>query len=226
VTSTPEISSQIGTAQALVNRGSPGLYLAGVAFQGAQVGILLQTPALPAPGNNGTYQWIQIINNDQMKVRTATGTQTCLSPNGYPALDNHYPYGTPGGSLFSVNRPNDTVTDNPGINLNAVWGESQRLFSATMYLMWDPSLPSGCTPATAISASNCTSIPVPLASVAWQFPGNGINTLQNQINGTTWVVPCGPGQASQCAAVAPGTDPQQSFPKWTKVFTNGNYNCQ
>ncbi|MCC7157777.1 MAG: hypothetical protein IT161_24565 [Bryobacterales bacterium] len=227
VTATPEITTQVGSAQALVNAGVPGMYLAGVQFQTGQVGILFQTPALPAPGNNGTYHWVQIVNSDQIRLRNQDGVLTCLSPAGFPALDNHYPYGTPGGSLFSVNRPNDTATDNPAINLTSTWGEAQRLFSATMYLMWDPTLPAGCTAATATNASTCTSIPVPLASVAWQFPGNAINTLQTQPppNGTTWLVPCGPGQAGQCAAVAPGTDPRQSFPQWNKTFINGQYAC-
>jgi hypothetical protein len=226
VTTTPEITTQVGSADALNRSGTPGLYLVGVPFQGGQVGILFQTPALPAPGNNGTYQWVQIVNTDQIKLRAPSGMLTCLSPTGYPALDNHYPYGTPGGSLFSVNRPNDTASDNPAISLNPTWGEAQRLFSATMYLMWDATLPSGCTAATSSSPSTCTSVPVPLASVAWQFPGVAINTLVSQANGTTWLVPCGPGQAGQCAVVLPGADPRQSFPQWTKVFINGTYSCQ
>jgi hypothetical protein len=226
VTSTPEVTTQTGSAQALVDltRGA-GLYLAGVQFQAGQVGILFQTAALPAPGNNGTYQWAQIVTNDQVKRLTSSGVQTCVSPDGYPGLDGNFPYGTPGASLFSVNRPNDTATDNPGVPFNAGWGELRRLFSAKMYLMWDPTLPSGCTAATPTSESNCKSIPVPLASIVWSYPGDAINTLQNQQNGTTWVTPCGPGQAGQCVTVAPGTDPRQSFPQWTQVL-NISYNCQ
>jgi len=67
-------------------------------------------------------------------------------------------------------------------------------FSATMHLMWDPALPSGCTPASTdphslvSTPSTCTSIPVPLSSVTWHWSGGAINTLANQPNGTTWLL--------------------------------------
>ena len=62
----------------------------------------------------------------------------------------------------------------PGAGLPDNYGEGWETFTATMYLMWDPALPSGCTPAKTVqnsdgtfmsTASTCTSIPIPLSVV-------------------------------------------------------------
>jgi hypothetical protein len=196
---------------------------------GKQTGIIFTTPALPALGDAGTYMWAQLITGDTTTLQTGSaasnGVQTCTPPGAFPQLDLAFPYGIPNGSLFSVNRPNDTATDNPTLKLNAAWGEARRLFSATMYLMWDPTLPSGCTAASPSSTSTCASIPIPIASVAWQSAGDGINTLQTQNNRTNWIVPCGPGSASPCATVTPSMGPHQSFPEWSTTFTGGSITC-
>jgi hypothetical protein len=202
-------------------------------LNGGEVGIVFSTPASPAPGGEtGTYLWVQVVTRDGLQIRTSGGTLTCSPkvPVVFPALDNHFPYGTKGGNLFSVSQPNqnDTATDNPYISLSPAWGETQRLFAATMYLMWDPTLPSGCVAASASGPSTSSSIPIPIASVAWQSGADGINTLQTQLppNGTQWSVPCGPGTAGSCAVAQPGTDPSQSFPRWTNPYVNGSYNCK
>jgi hypothetical protein len=208
----PNIVAQVGWADAAVDkRNGLGLYLLGLPFQGLQAGIILTTNAPPALGNKGAYSWVQIITENQVQVRTAAGPGNCVSPVVYPALDTGYPYGTAGVSLFSILAPNDTATDNPGSSLLAGWGESQRVFSATMYLMWNP--------------ASAGSIPVPVASIPWQFTGDAINTLAQTGNGTTWTVPCGPGAAGRCAAVAAGTPPLQSFPLWETAYTNQKWNC-
>lgn len=236
----PNITVQTGTSAAVVARDGqqqiPKLILGGVQVPGqtGQVGIMFSAPALPAPGNNGTFIWVQLLKRDRLKyLQNINGIATTMNCLGNPApppdmLDTLYPYGLPGGNQFSINRPNDTVTDNPSVSFNTSWGEVARAFQATMYQMWDPTLPTGCVAAHNVGAtvatagtvpSNCTSIPVPLASMSWQFGGDAINTLQVQPppNGTTWTVsvPCGPGTANACVLVTPGTDPRSSFPTWT-----------
>jgi hypothetical protein len=97
----------------------PKLILGGLQVPGypGQVGIVFPSPALPAPGNNGTYIWLQLINRDRLKFqKNMNGTATTMNCLGNPAppaalLDTLYLYGLPGGNQFSINRPNDTVTD-------------------------------------------------------------------------------------------------------------------
>jgi hypothetical protein len=241
VITAPVITSQVGSAQAeMVNvpnppgppNPTPYMLLFGLAAPAGSgssgAGIVFTTPAPPAPGNNGTYLWAQLITTDQAQRRTGNGTTTdvCIESNGsggtltLPVLDNHFPY----GDTVTVTRPNDTAWDAPTFALLSTYVEVQRLFAATMYLMWDPTLPSGCAAASSAGPSTCTSIPIPVGSVAWNFPGNGINTLAPYATGnlTTWVVPCGPGAAGACVTVTPGTSPTASFPQWSSTFTNSN----
>jgi hypothetical protein len=194
----PGFTAQVGSAVGAINKDThlPGLYLLGLPFQGRQAGIIFTANALPALGDQGAYSWVQIVISDQVWIIKAAGQEECTAPTAYPALDTTYPY----SNVFSVSRPNDTATDSPASPLRDSWGESQRSFSAVMYLMWDPVLPA--------------SIPAPLASMPWQFTGDAINTLVTTGNGTTWTVPCGPGTAGQCAEVAAGAPPGQSFPTW------------
>jgi hypothetical protein len=82
------------------------------------------------------------------------------------------------------------------------------LLGATMHLTWDPALPGVEQPDRAAASTvwgpdsktytsapgTCSgSIPVPLASVAWGFRGDAINTLTGQeTTGTNWLPPgCG-----------------------------------
>jgi hypothetical protein len=217
-----------------------GLYVPGVS---GQAGIIFSSPALPAPGNAGTYVWVQLLNRDRVKllknVNGASTVQNCMpSPDPPPAvLDTLYPYGLFNANQFSINSANDTVTDSPSVSFDATWFEVAQWFWGTMYLMWDPTLPSGCVAAhntgtsvkNAVSvASTCaSSIPVPIASMQWQFGADAINTQQTQAapNGTTWTVPCGPGSPGTCSLVAPGADPTASFPKWSARYS-GSMTCQ
>jgi len=204
----PSFTAQVGSAAATLdsnNNYAPSLLLLGLTFQGQSTGVIFSSSATPAPGNPGAYSWVQLLTGDQITVRTGAGRGNCTPPTPYPALDTGYPYGTLGKNLFSVMHPNDTATDNPSVAFVASWGEVQRQFSATMYLMWNPALTG--------------SIPVPVASMAWQFTGDGINTLSlvPAPNGTTWTVPCGLGATGACVPSVPATDPNQSFPTWQQV---------
>lgn len=187
-------------------------------------------------------RWVQIVNQNAVAILDATsgvGTvHSCTTPSpGLPALDGNYPYGIPGATMFGVTRPNDTATDGPYAALvntgSPTRYEVKRTFQATMYLMWDPTLPSGCaaahnTGSTVQSpgsvASNCSSIPVPIASTLWYHNGDAINTLAYAGGGVNWVAPCAPGSANACVVVQPGSDPRTSFPTWSKS-TNGGVTC-
>jgi hypothetical protein len=113
--------------------------------------------------------------------------------------------------------PNQAL-DYPGaglyfINTADPIAESAVKFGATMYLMWDPALPSGCAPAdkagaNPASASNCVeSIPVPLGKIDWGFSSSAINTLGPALPGvsnqTGWIM-------ENCGGPSPRT-----YSKWT-----------
>ena len=85
------------------------------------------------------------------------------------------------------------------------YNEVEQSFSATTYLLWDPALPLGCTPATTTGNGSSTttkqstcsgSIPIPLGNISWSWSGDGIDTeiLQSSgtTQGTTFVLPCSP----------------------------------
>ncbi len=147
-----------------------------------QPGIKFMATATYLPVN-GTYTWVQMINSDQVWVLSSAGAK--ILPNSFSgpsALDKSYPYGDPYGAqpigtVSTTKITNDTAQDSPYIPLPPIWGEVKRAFSATMYLMWDPALPVGCKP-----GYTCTSIPIPLGSLNWQWTGDAINTLQPQVN--------------------------------------------
>jgi hypothetical protein len=149
--------------------------------------------------------------------------------NGSPQLDNFYPYPVLPGAPTTTN-------DTPGYGLGGVGeGEAERSFGAIMYLLWDPALPTGCSPASTIAngdgtitsqASNCTqSIPIPLGSVAWNIAGCAINTLSvdSGDNGTTWHLACGiPSQNSpENPVFMPSTASVSSYPTWSLTAQNG-----
>jgi hypothetical protein len=240
----PAITANIGSVQVVNNDpGVPsglalrlvGVQLAGLPGSGS-FGATFQTAAETVNGiaGAGTHSWVQVVSGDHLQVLNPAaggngkgGVQTCVDLHGQ-LLDTHYPYPT-----RSIATPYDTATDSPDLALVPALAEEQRLFSATMYLMWDPTLPgpgqSSCSAASSTYdagtgqvtslASTCTgSIPVPLASVAWTAYGDAINTKQGQPNGTTFVRQCGPATMGQCAAVVPGTDPKLSFPTWGQLY--------
>jgi hypothetical protein len=187
----------------------PTMDVTGASYAGGSSGIygIVFTANANQPSNDsGSFVWVQIINGDKREVVDEDGSFDCpAQPES--GLDNTYPYAS----------GTHNATDKPYVPLSPE-AELQRSFQATMYLMWDPALPSGCTPATANQQSQCSSIPVPLGSVGWSFSGCAINTLATQGNGTTWSL--------QCGLAAPSTAQSSGYPEWTNALSNnGNITC-
>jgi len=199
---------------------------------GMSLQVTATPPNAPPAGAYASFQWVQLIGPNKQQYVTNPAT-----PNGTmgTGLDNWYPYPTLQGDP-------DQVSDSPGLELIAYdmshsiipIGEGAEVFSATMYLMWDPALPGpgqqSCHPASSIydpisktvtpTASTCTgSIPVPLAYASWGFGGDAINTLQTQQStNTTWLL-------QPCSAPQPSTPTVQSttaYPTWTNTVQNQN----
>lgn len=143
-------------------------------------------------GSNAAFQFVQLITQSTWKYRS----------RGYDSiggldlgLDSWYPYPK------TTTKPNQAL-DFPNVELalsnGDPVGEAATIFGATMYIMWDPALPSGCAPADKVGGnpatpSTCTeSIPVPLGKISWSFSGNTINMLGPQLpgssNGTGWIM--------------------------------------
>jgi hypothetical protein len=164
-------------------------------------------------GSKAAFQFVQLINQSAWRHRSIG----YISLGGLPlGLDGDevvrwYPYAR------TINNPNQAL-DDPGISLfldnNDPIGESAVKFGATMYLMWDPALPSDCDPANKVgdnpaTPSTCTgSIPVPLGKIDWGFSASAINTLSPNLpgtsNGTGWIMePCsGPNPVTYSATTA------------------------
>jgi hypothetical protein len=127
--------------------------------------------------NNGTFIWAQILNSVTFSQIAPTNTGYIPPTSAGTGLDGIYPY---------PQLSNISTADTPArSDLLAGLGEAAETFSAKMYVLWDPTLPAGCTPATTntsqqiytSSQSTCTSIPVPLASVIWTWGACAINQL-------------------------------------------------
>lgn len=173
-------------------------------YSNGNMGIVFSANATVPSANPGAFIWVQIVTSDQSSmIDRKNGSIDCPATPA-SGLDNAYPY-LPAAQY---------VSDSPYSNLEQYSdGEYSRSFSATMYLMWDPALPSGCTTATPSNASTCTSIPIPLGKVNWHFSGCAINTKTSHPNGTTWSLQCGVG--------APSAPESSGFPEWTNAVANG-----
>jgi hypothetical protein len=132
-------------------------------------GIQFTVPSTTTP--SGSFSLVQLVNSDEV---TLNGTTSCTSSGG---LDLEYPYpNTYDAPLFLI----------PSGNTSA-----GRVFSATMWLFWTPSV----TP----------SIPVPLGSVTWDISGSAT------LSGSTWT-PTGSGGPTGGFVAADGF-----FPTWSGV---------
>ncbi len=148
--------------------------------------------------------WVQILDDNESPGVNRLGQVASIQPP-FAGLDGTYPYSA------------DTATvtyDSPYSPLPPSYGEVARVFDATMYLMWDPALPTGCTPATTSidgnytqSASTCTSTPIPLGSAQWKWSGCAINALIPQANGTTYFRSCG-------VDLVYAAQPAAEYPTW------------
>lgn len=166
-------------------------------------GIEFTSTATPPAGANASFMWVQLIGDDRTRVISSVGDNFVNTST--PGLDGTYPY-----FAWSSSGTYDT----PSSSLPSIYGELWRNFDATMYLMWDPALPGGCTPATTSTDGNyvqahstCTSTPVPLGSIRWRYQGCAVNTL-NQSSGP-WVKQCGADQVLMPASAG--------YPSWTST---------
>jgi hypothetical protein len=195
------------------------------------------------PANTGTLQWVQVLNTSYFlnlgspSGAYPSGIALCQSPTrqspknpsgdpqGTPELDNTYPY-----RMFfpqTQNSPASTA-DAPAVTLGTA-GEVERVFSATMYLMWDPTMNLDGTSCVAAffnpgdpnpTPSDCTgSIPVPLASVTWKWAACAVDTQNTQLGINGWNF-----QQAGCSTSTPDaivTVPATSYPQWTQQTLNG-----
>jgi hypothetical protein len=216
------------TGASIVN--SSGGLLAFQTATGSAPGIKLVAQSSLPSGNNGSYQWVQLLNSDQTQFINAQGPRTCTTftgPAGTPELDGTYPYGNGTGTVTTTSVTDDTAQDSPNSGLPSNYGELQRSFNATMYLRWAPSAGGSCT------AGNACTIPIPLGSATWWWNGDAINTLVPQGNGTNWVLACGdcsqgqqnpnnvPPTITFQAAPAPGSSNNYSYLTWSNTVPLG-----
>jgi hypothetical protein len=208
VTNNPQVMAPVTVNAQAAN--SPTIYLELGYGLGNNTydGITLQSAPVPS---SGSLTWVQLITGDKIRLRAdgipyCSGGQTCTcNPSGLSAsaaeLDNVYPYVNGGNFNDSPRSPVNYSLGGTPINYNEV----EQSFSATTYLLWDPALPLGCTPATTTGNGSSTttkqstcsgSIPIPLGNISWSWSGDGIDTeiLQSSgtTQGTTFVLPCSP----------------------------------
>jgi hypothetical protein len=176
---------------------------------GGTAGIAFATTAQPPAGVNQSFTWVQVINSIQTQYITAAAILVTPPASPGSGLDTSYPY---------ANQSPTATNDSPGAALPPGYGEGWEAFEATMYLMWDPGLPSGCIPAstnpqTLVSTqSTCAnSIPVPLSSVTWFWSGCAVNALSNQTNGTQWLR----GVVNGCPLQTLSNPQAAGYPGWT-----------
>ena len=98
-----------------------------------------------------------------------------------------------------------------------------------MYVMWDPAIPpvgqKTCTPASVNTGttpytfipSTCASIPVPLASVEWEWAACGINA-GGAIIGSSWFVECGNAHTY--------ISDEAAYPEWTTCDSSKFGGCK
>lgn len=207
-------NSQCNSGAATLNLGGPAATTAGATTtgvnlfnnvaQGDTIGFatndgrpgiqFLANSTLPS-GNQGSYQWVQLIKSQQSRLIKQSGPASCTiftGPPGVPELDTTYPYGG-NGTVTTTLVPNDTAQDSPRTFLQTVDGEWADSFSAVTYLRWIPNTDSRCT-------GNACTIPVPLGSSSWGYSDDAINTQMLQANHTNWTQACG--QNSQGSAIA------------------------
>ncbi len=174
-------------------------------------------------GPHANYQLVQVVNAETITERTDKGVFSCVPKalSSPTPIDVNYPYPS--------NQLSMTSNDSPASGLNySTMGagyslyEFRRDFSVTMYLMFDPALPSGndsssCFPAFAASQttrgkSACHgSIPVPIGSLSWRYCANGLNSLN-----PSWIV------TPNCSinGVPSGFVSGTTYPTWQTVVVN------
>jgi hypothetical protein len=188
----------------------------------ATLGIILQATT----SNSGWYEWVQLINTDHIQYLDSGGKHGCIPKNwtGQSQLDDVYPF----SSGIANQQVGNVTQDSPRTPLAP---EISQSFGADMYLLWDPAIPpsgqSSCTPATVASKvpgvgspSTCSSNPVPLGHIHWQWSGDAVDTLavttgDNLTTGHLLTVPK-PQNTLVNAFV-----PDSTYPYWTNFIASG-----
>jgi hypothetical protein len=188
----------------------------------ATFGVVLSASA-NLPSGQGWWEWVQLISAYHVQVIYSAGRFSCLPKgwngkptSGTPILDTTYPYSS------AATTSSNATDDSPRIPLG---GETGITFHAWTYLMWDPAIPpigqETCTPASVgangvPAPSTCSSIPVPLGHIDWQWSGDAINTLSAATgdNNTTGHLLCGPTSVTKFVL-------DDSFPTWTNAVMSG-----
>jgi hypothetical protein len=139
----------------------------------------------------GNFFWVQVVGNVTV-INTNPDHTTKTCPNQATGLDTptRYPYA------------NNTLStgDAPGVQLVSPYIETNELFRATMYLMWQPNLGS--------------SIPIPLAYANWGWNGDAVYNGSSWSRNTWSQIPTNP--AFTLSPV---------FPTWTSVVNGDNPGC-
>jgi hypothetical protein len=195
------------------NNGVPALVMAGVVISGYKpVGIEFQANGNEPSTHPGLYSWVQLVNGDALQQLDYFGRGACTGgpSSGDPQLDNSFPYI---GIISTKGVSNDTATDAPESLLQHTWGERERVFNATMYLIWTPDKDNNCT-----NGNACT-IPVPLGSLNWNLNGDTVNTLITNYgnSGTTFGVNCAypKKNGDEQVTFTPGT----AYPIWHFTYS-------
>ena len=197
---------------------APGMPAAGIWFNDIAT-LPDNLPGTGAGTHTGKFVWIQLLH---------TVTYDQISPRPGPSnvgegFDGLYPYPSRGDNGM-------VTSDAPGrLALKHDMGEVGKKFDATMYTMWDPAIPAAgqascvtahsdtsTTPYTPI-ASTCSSIPVPLGSIRWEWAACAINS-STEDGSPSWALHCG-----QAKAFPPQAD---TFPAWTRCDASLYGGCQ
>jgi hypothetical protein len=150
-------------------------------YTGGTVGIQFNSPSNYSNTSGGSFLFVQLVNQDQV-----------FSPNGNTAkaagLDTQYPYASP------------PTNDGPSTQLFSSDTSVERLFKATMYLMW--------------KSNTSNSIPVPIAKLQWTFDGTATcsSSCGSSSNWTATTTTVPPATATFTASSA--SQSKHDFPTW------------
>ena len=169
-------------------------------------GISFAASAQLPQNDPGTYQWVQQVTEDTVSLVVAGRSHEICQ--GQPGLDISYPY-----ENFNP------TSDSPAVSLESRASSESRAFGATMFLMWNPLLPSGCSPPTPGSAGNCTSLMIPLGSVSWRF----LEVASRKTFLQPWALDHSSStqSASQFVSFMEG----DTFPGWQAIHSGSNMRC-
>jgi hypothetical protein len=148
---------------------------------------ILFTASGTQPGS-GKYFFVQLLTTDTTTDTNSSGAKVvCTTTVG---IDQSYPYA---GQPTST-----TATDAPEAPLPSTYVTVNRVFNATMYLMWQ--------------SSTANSIPVTIGYQSWQFNGTGTQS------GGKWT-PSGSGAPIGSFTTASASQANKGYPSWTGPAT-------